>query len=368
MAESTGLVFNPHFTPEELAQWLGQTLRDIDFQPLKDANITGGEVFLLDSSLFKELGYTLKESVRIVGLVKSLVKCFEVRAKYVGAEKKKGIRGTIYRCAEEHKACYSLEHSKSIYYDGSSNDLNIALLFRERSEADSFVVFLTHWYLNNSLIVQPGDVTVEDEKVTYVAESDLKKVRLSDYDATDSESPIQTLEELAVVPSSESNVSALSMNSPLAQLQMIERPEVFTCSRPIKCHIKPKKDFKKLINDENNILAMSRSFYDYFDGMMTVDCETGNIDIPLIAIKPPGKREFREEMVGNLQLKRKRVEVVVECRGEAVGEIVGKQLKMGTERLSATQYKTPLHVENPVIVLIGSTRISGKKSITDTIL
>lgn len=193
-------------------------------------------------------------------------------------------------------------------------------------------------------------------------------MRLSDYDATDSESPIQTLEELAVVPSSESNVSALSMNSPLAQLQMIERPEVFTCSRPIKCHIKPKKDFKKLINDENNILAMSRNFHDYFDGMMTVDCETGNIDIPLIAIKPPGKREFREEMVGNLQLKRKRVEVVVECRGEAVGEIVGKQLKMGTERLSATQYKTPLHVENPVIVLIGSTRISGKKSITDTIL
>jgi len=32
-------VFSPQFTPEELAQWLGQTLRDIDFQPLKGTSV-----------------------------------------------------------------------------------------------------------------------------------------------------------------------------------------------------------------------------------------------------------------------------------------------------------------------------------------
>ena len=313
-----------------------------------DANITGELILVSDLSSFDKLGYTLQESLRIVSLVKSLVECIEVRAKYFGAKKKKGIRGTIYRRAEEHKACYSLEHSKSIYYDGSSNDLNIALLFRE-SDAGSFLVFLSHWHLNNPLIVQPGDVAVEGKKVVYVVKSDLKEVLLSDYDPTGSESPIQTLEELAVVPSSESNVSALSMNSPLAQLQTIERPEVFTHNRPIKCHIKPRKDFKELIKDENNLLAMSRNLHDYFDGMMTEDHQTGNIDIPLIAIKPPEKRDFRDELVGNPQLKRKRVEVVVECRSEAIGEIIGKQLKMGTEKLSGTQYKTPLHVADPEI-------------------
>ena len=314
-----------------------------------DANITGEIILVLDLSSFEKLGYTLQESLRIVCLVKSLVECIEVRAKYFGAKKKKVIRGTIYRRAEEHKACYSLEHSKSIYYDGNSDDLNIALLFRNSFEADSFLVFLRQWYLNNPIIVQRGDVTVEDEKVMYVVESGLKKVLLSDYDPTDSESPIQTLDELAVVPSSESNVSALSMNSPLAQLQRIERPEVFAHNRPIKCHIKPKKDFKELIKDENNVLAMSRNLHDYFDGMMTEDYQTGNIDIPLIAIKPPEKRDFRDELVGNPPLKRKRVEVVVECRGEAIGEIIGKQLKMGTEKLSGTQYKTPLHVADPEI-------------------
>ena len=47
---------------------------------------------------------------------------------------------------------------------------------------------------------------------------------------------------------------------------------------------------------------------------------------------------------------------------------------MGTEKLSGTQYKTPLHVADPeifVIVLIGSTRIlviSGKKSMKTDII
>ena len=66
-----------------------------------------------------------------------------------------------------------------------------------------------------------------------------------------------------------------------------------------------------------------------------------------IAIKPPEERNFREESVGDPPLKLKWVEVMVECRGEVVGVIVGKQLKMGTEKLCATQYKTPLHVADP---------------------
>lgn len=196
------------------------------------------------------------------------------------------------------------------------------------------------------MIVQCDEIAVEDKKVTYVVESDLKEVHLSDYDPTDSASPIQTLEELAVALSSESHVSALSKNSPLAQLQRIERPEVFAYNRPIKCHIKPRKDFMELINNENNLLAMSRNLHDYFDGIMTEDRETGNIDIPLIAIK---KCDFRDELVSNPPLNRKRVEVVVECCDEAIGEIIGRQLKMGTEKLSGTQYKTPLHVADPEI-------------------
>ena len=40
-----------------------------------------------------------------------------MRAKYIGAKKKKGIRGAVYRHAEEHNVYYSLECSKSIFYN-----------------------------------------------------------------------------------------------------------------------------------------------------------------------------------------------------------------------------------------------------------
>ena len=303
------------------------------------------------------LGYTVSETARIIPLLESLAKCYEVRATYFGAKRKKGVRGAIYRYAEEHKARYSLEHSKSIYYADDSNNLEISLLFRELAEADSFAVFLGHWHFNNPIAVKSGDVSVQEgQKVVYVVESDLRKVLLVHYNASDNESPVASLEEL--VPSSESHASAFSLTSPVAKLQSIEHPELFSTLRPIKCHIKSKSDCRKgdsdsdnnLIDNESNLLALSRDLHDYFDGMMTIDGEAGISDIPMIAIKPPEEHDdFRDEMCGEPPLKRKRVELVVECRNEEVGVIVEKRLKMGTEKLSATEYKTHIHVADASI-------------------
>ena len=100
--------------------------------------------------------------------------CYEVRAEYVGAKKRKGVRGSVYRHAEEHEAYYSLDHS--FYND--SNDLHISLLFCDEGKANMFTTFLSQWYLNNPMAVQYGDVSVEDDlEVVYVAKSILKRVR-----------------------------------------------------------------------------------------------------------------------------------------------------------------------------------------------
>lgn len=313
-----------------------------------DANVTGEDFVHLTEISFERLHFSFTETVGLVKVVKSLMQCYEVKAKIIGAKKKKGIRGLIYRHAQEHGARYSLDRSKSIYYsDDDSNNLEIVLLFCERVEADSFANFLSLWYLNNPLLVQPGDILVQDSiKIVHVVGSDLIKVLLSHYDATESESPIQTLKELSVIPSSDSHISAFSLKSPTAEFQSIERPETFSCKRPIKCHIKPRSDFKKLINNENNLLAMSRDFHDYFDGMMTVDCETGINDIPMIAIKPPEEHNCEDELVSGM--KRKRVELVVECRNREIGGIVEKSLKMGSVKVSDTQFKTFVHVEDAI--------------------
>ena len=255
----------------------------------------------------------------------------------MGAKKREGIRGSVY---------YSLDRSKSIFYN-DSNDLHINLLFCDKGKAESFRTFLGQWYLNNPMAVQYGDVSVQhDMEVVYVAKSNLERVFLSDYTATESESPVQTLEELAAVPSSsDSHFSALSMSTPLAQLQSVERPEMFSHLRPVKCHIKPRR-FKELLNDDNNLLAMSRVFHDCFDGMMTNDQKSGVEDVPLFAIKPPETRVFKEALVGSPPLKWKRVEIARECRDEVIGEMIGKHLKMGSEKVSGTLFKTFVHVAN----------------------
>ena len=60
----------------------------------------------------------------------------------------------------------------------------ISLLFCDKGKANMFCTFLSQWYLNNPMAVQYGDVSVEDDlEVVYVAESILKRVHLSHYNA-----------------------------------------------------------------------------------------------------------------------------------------------------------------------------------------
>ena len=312
----------------------------------------------MDTHALFTLGFPAPIVFFINSLIKSLVKCYELRATYSGAKSKIGVRGAIYRYAQEHVAHYSLERSKSIYYPDNSNDLEVCLLFRAYIDAGKFGAFLGHWYLNNPISVKFGDVSVNEvQKVVYVAESDLHPVLLEHYNADGSDSPVQSLEKLhAAVPPPESSASAFSLSNPVAKLQSIERPDLFNTLRPERAHIKSVKDYKEadtehdkqLQQDSNNLLALSSDVHHYFDGRNTTD---GYLEsIPLIAIKPAEYGRFRNETCPEYPLlKRQRLEVVVECRNREVGKIVKNRLKTGTESLSPTQYKTHIHVEDASI-------------------
>lgn len=292
----------------------------------------------------------------IRSLKELIVPCFQVKAKYKGAKDCKGVRAAVYKCAEEHQAQYSpLDRSKSIWYDGDSADLHIALWFKDENKACDFRCFLNTWYLKNPMIVKSGDFTVESDIVKIHVEADeLSPVLFHQYDA------IGSLEDFqgCLLSVAQSSASALSLSSPVALFQSIERPELFDNLCPVKAHIKSKAacensdydpDAKvSLIIDENNLLGLSRDFHDFFDGTMTYDVDTGLHDVPLIAIKQEGDI-FQEEVVGSPPLKRKRVELVVECRNDSVGEVVAKRLKLNSKKLSATKFRTHIHVANPSI-------------------
>ena len=243
-----------------------------------ESGINGKKFSRLTGNEIAAFRFSAAEQMAIHQLVKSLT--FEVRATYCGARKCKGACASVYMYAQQYKAAYSPEHSKSIWFDDGSDDLQIALVFEEKSFALEFQTFLEQLYMN-SLTVKLGGISVRDE-VELVYVPNLKYVRLAHYEASDFDSPIQSLEELSAVQSVD---SSLSVSNPLTQLQSIEHPELFNFHRPIKCHIKPRKSFSELSSNENNLLLMSRNFHDCFDGMMTQDHETGKVDIPMIAIK-----------------------------------------------------------------------------------
>jgi len=276
------------------------------------------------------------------------INCYQVRATYQGAKRMKGIRASVYRHSEVHQAYYSVDHSKSIWYNEGSDDLQIALLFDSEDKAKPFRTFLNHWHLNNPMVVKHGDVSVvRDVKEVCVAKGDLKAVLLSDYGGSDYDSPIQTLAEFQAVRSSScSTISGtISGDDPLAQFQCIERPQQFVVTTPYRCHLKPRSKFKDLEGNLNNQFAMSWQFHQFFDGMKTKDDITGKPNLPLFAIKC--EADSFKEFVGDPPTKRSRIELDVVFRSKISAEVCSLGLKNGSTRISDTHWKTFVHVTDP---------------------
>lgn len=167
------------------------------------------------------------------------------------------------------------------------------------------------------------------------------------YVAEDSESPMQSLDEFDACQSS--IFSVVSISTPLAQFQSFEDMDTlrgFNTLRGFKpyiCLIKPKAKFDNTKHEEYNKVAASWPFHQMFDGLNTYDLETGENNLPLVAIKPL-KTSIREENVGEPPRKRKRVEVELEYRdSEFAQKIV---LKPGSTRISDVKWKSFVHVDD----------------------
>lgn len=190
----------------------------------------------------------------------------------------------------------------------------------------------------------------EGTRILNIPESSLEKVRLSHYNGSEYDSPVQSLEAFSTVSSSD--LSTASVSSDLVTYQCLENTKQFAQTRPYKCHIKPRKKCKnsKLESSEDNIITATHHFHQYFDGMNTEDHKTGVFDIPMIAIKPelpPESRDFRK--VDLPAANRTRVDVIIECRDRLIADNIVTRLKDGTDysHMSELLLKTFVHVSNP---------------------
>ena len=265
----------------------------------------------------------------------------------------KGIRAAVYRNAEEHLACYSLNHFRSIWYDEGSDNLQIILLFDNKDKARQFRTFLDHWYLNNPMAIKSGDVLVKEEIATVHIPSshNLRDVHLRDYVAETSDSPVQSLLDFMTLPSSVSSaVSVVSdMDDPLHKYQSLEHPQEFieTGTKPYHCHIKPKTKFAKLANESNNQLAATWLFHLWFDGINTFMDEEENI--PMLALRPVTDSIEEIYFPGPPPTKRSRVDVVIEFRDSNKADVLEQRLKEGSKRIDDKKLQTFVHVSDPAV-------------------
>ena len=297
---------------------------------------------VIEGVLLERMKIPLADSVFICSLKKLIVQCYGISAKYKDAKNCKGIRAAVYKYAQMHRAYYSpTDRSKSIWYD-EGTDLNIELWFKEETKALGFGYSLALWHQENPFLVHGDDVTVEEGIKSMSVETDeLSPVLLTHYVAGDSESPIQSLAEFDA--SKSSTCSVVSSGTPLAQFQSLEDPDKFQDLNPYVCHIKPKARFEQLKDKEYNKIAASWPFHQMFDGMCTVDLNTGEQNLPLVAVMPL-KTETKEEMIGEPATKRTRIGVELEFRNpHSANEIL---LKPGSTKISDTKWKTFVHVED----------------------
>ena len=265
----------------------------------------------------------------------------------------KGIRAAVYRNAEEHVAMYSLNHSRSIWYDEGSEDLQIMLLFDSEGRAYRFRAFLDQWYLNNPLAIKSGDVVVGKELATVHIPSgqNLIAVRLKDYVAEMSDSPLQSFVEFMTLPSSvSSEISIVSdMDDPLYKYQCLERPQEFfvTGTKPYRCHLKPRARFAKLTHEVNNQLAGTWLFHQWLDGLHTFADNDENI--PILAVRPIKESIQTVYLPGPPPTTRSRVDIIIEFRESIKAEVFETRLKEGSKRIDDKKLQTFVLVSDPTI-------------------
>ena len=265
--------------------------------------------------------------------------CYEVQACITNARKSSGYRYSIYKCAEECHAAYCPGGSAaSIYYDGDGMDLQIRLLFKSEERAEDFQTKLNSFASEHPHFRDKLDVTRRIGRVNIAEELD--RVLRTDYDAGDNtDSPEMSLND--ILSDTASVVSIFGDTS--RTLQALENTAAVAIlgSKWYKCHLIADCSENQLKNDPDNFIYASWPFHQQLDGLNTM-CGIG-----LTISLDPDSQPMREEVsVNDSYEARYRVSVVLNFQDVAVAKFFGAMLKIGTDKIGDTCFKSFIHVRS----------------------
>jgi len=256
----------------------------------------------------------------------------------------KGYRSTIYKCAQDHMACYCEDGNKqTIFYNGASRDMTINLLFKHEAEAFAFQNTLVNFRFVHPTFGNKIRINKAVSEVSLSKPSD--RVFHMDYEGADNnESPALSLADIRHVLSS--NGGSVCYD-PVKALQSLEDIAILPGLKYYWCHLVSRK-VTAVKNNVNNCIWGTWIFHQYFDALNTEE-----IGVPLIAVKYVSTAELTEDIpAGDKMLTRKRVNVAIEFFDNDVGRKVAISfqalMKAGTTVVDTLHYSSFLHPKDPV--------------------
>lgn len=211
------------------------------------------------------------------------VSAFVVRAQVLNCLNKRGVRARIYNEAQQRQAYYSTAGREDAFrYDG--DDLHLNLGFESKERANDMQTWLLNANMGTlplvSLTGQVTGITVERAAAPL-----FDRVLLSQYQATNSTSPADTVQDIAEDSSVSESAHSIALDTLLVKYQSIERADNLTSSGIDVAHIVPRTKCKSLrvTDDDNNHLALTKAVHSAYDGPHSA--------APTIAIRPARPHE-----------------------------------------------------------------------------
>jgi hypothetical protein len=227
----------------------------------------------IEVSFFGQIAQIFEEMGNIFYPPPVLVPLFVYECSVVNSRKRKCFRAKVYKSAEKYHAKVRPGTTDGIGYN--NDDLKVKLVFKDERDCEEFqsaVREIPLDYRKRSRNLPEGDLTITDSVAkVYISESaslGLQRIFYNDYQSQTGDPNGSAMCDTASDFTDGSYVSAVFLNDAV-RLRLIdsETSTFMFRKKPEKCHLKSQSKFPVLKNDPNNILYLSRTLHEYFDGI-----------------------------------------------------------------------------------------------------
>jgi len=259
----------------------------------------------------------------------------------MGSQRVNGARKGVYEVAMEHLAYYP-RGTRPISYNAGNGNLHLDLLFDDHNNARRFENELRLWdtstvHAFRGLAGRARNVQVQPAAAP--PRADLERVYAQDYAHIPGQdkSPDNAASSWATVPPTSTR-----------QLQMIERVASLPPRQGVEgAHIVAKALFETVRKDENNIIYLSRTLHQLYDGIGAEPKNTPAIVIYAETYPPPTDAFITTDLDGKpISERRYLLKVIVEADSEETKAWLHTVLR-SPEDVGARKLRVFLYVRDP---------------------